>query len=918
MSQGDVRSLFGREAETAVLSSVLDRVKDRGGALLVRGEPGIGKSALLALARRRAGERGMRVLTCEGVTSETHLPFAGLHRLLRPILARVDDLPPPHRDAILAALGVVDAAAPDLFRIAFATLELLSGVATRTPVLLVVEDAHWLDRASWDVLAFVARRLDSDPVVLIAASRDGEGVDNSLDAARLPELRLEALDPDAAAALLDAEAPDLAPPVREQLLVEAAGNPLALVELPVAARRLAEGVAMPTWLPLTTRLEQAFASRAADLPAATRLLLLVAALDDGDALGEVLAAAGRIAGGDVGVADLTPAISARLIDVDLEETTVRFRHPLVRSAVHQTASISQRHEVQTALADFLVDQPDRRAWHRAASTIGPDEEVAAELENAAARAARRGAMAVAGAALERAAQLSGDSRQRGRRLVRAADVAFEVMGRHDSVFRLLRHVEPLGLDPGERTRLSWLREVVVEGSWSGAERVRAFVDIADRMRRDGDTDQALDALLTVALRCWWSNPDQETRGLVIAAAELIPVPEDDPRLVTVLAQAAPVERGAVVVERLRRLRPESGDPERDHLIGRAANAVGAFEEAERFLAASVEGLRAQGRLGLLAQALVSRAWAGVHLGSLDAALVAADEAHRLSAETAQPVWAAAAQLAQAIVAGRRGLTVTAETLAADGERTLMQIGANPMLAMVRLARGTAALGAGRHAYAYEQLQGIFDPSEMAYHAHLRSWAILDLAEAAAHSGHQETARAMLADLVPLVAATGSPQLRVSVACAAPMLADDEQAGPLYLAGLRADLASWPFFHARLLLAHGAYLRRRRKIADSRQPLRTARDMFDAIGAVPWGERARQELRASGEASRGRTLGTWDRLTPQESQIAQMAAVGMTNREIGEKLYLSHRTVSAHLYRIFPKLGITSRTELSRAAPVASR
>lgn len=902
--------LVGRDRELGVIGALLAGIRERGTALVIRGDAGIGKTALVAEASRHALGLGMRVLTTVGVRSETFLPFAGLHQLLRPLLPEPGTRSPRRHDAVLAALGVLDVPAPDLFRIALATLDMVTTDAATAPILLVADDLQWLDRSTCDVLAFVARRLGSDPVVLLATCRDADADGNPLGAAGLAELRLAPLDAAASTALLDAQDPDLDAAVRRRVLAEASGNPLALVELPLTAQHL-DAATLPTWLPLTTHLEQAFAVRVSGLPAVTRAVLLVVALDEGDVLAEILTAAEAIVGDEVTVQDLAPAVGARLIAVDTGQWTVRFPHPLIRSAIHQLASASQRQLAHAALAEALTGQPDRRVWHLAAATVGRDERVAAELEATAVRARRRGAIAVAADALERAARLGDDPARHGARLLRATEVAFE-LGRHDTVLRLLADIDPGALAPREQTRLSWLREVR-QGGWSGTDRVGAFVEVADRMRLAGDQDRALEALLAVAFRCWWSNPDRETRDLVVTSAELVAVPPEDARRLSVLALAAPVERGEVVLARLAGLRPGAVDPELDHLLGTAASAVGAFPLTAEFLATAVGGLRAQGRLTLLAQALASQAWAGVNLGSPGEALPAAEEAHRLSTETDQPLWAALAQLASSVLAGRRGDEDTAADLATRAERVLAPIGANPMLSLVALARGTAALGAGRHADAYKQLRRIFDRDGTAFHPLVRSWAVLDLVDAAVHSGRPDAARAAVADLEPLLAATGSPVLLVGLRCARPLVADDAEVA--FRAGLDTDLTPWPFHRARLLLANGAWLRRQRRATESRASLRAARDSFDTLGALPWGRRARQELNASGERSRRRAPGALDRLTPQELQIARLAATGLTNREIAERLYLSHRTVSTHLYRIFPKLGVTSRTELAAAVYV---
>ena len=351
---------------------------------------------------------------------------------------------PAHRAVLDTALGLADGAAPEHFRIAMAVLDLLCEVAAERPLLVIVEDAHWLDRPSSDVLAFVARRLESDPIVLLAAVRDGTW--SPLVDVGLPELRLGALDPDTAAALLDSSARQLTPTMRKRILREAAGNPLALIELPIAAARAEQGTPMPGLVPLTDRLEQAFAARVSDLPEETRLLLLTAALNDEERVSEVLAAGRIVRGGPMEVDLLDPAVEAAIVDLD--ERTVRFRHPLMRSAVGQAASVLQRRRVHEALADTLQAEPDRRVWHRAALIAGPQEDVAVELEKAGRRARRRGAVSVAATALRRAAELS-EPAQRARRLIAAAEAAFE-LGQTDIVAPLLREAEQFEPGPLER------------------------------------------------------------------------------------------------------------------------------------------------------------------------------------------------------------------------------------------------------------------------------------------------------------------------------------------------------------------------------------------------------------------------------------------------------------------------------------
>ena len=900
--------LLGRERELAAIDELLDHVDDQGGSLLVRGEAGLGKSALLDEAARRARDFGMTVLRTAGVPSERQMAFAGLHRLLQPDFARIADLPGPQRDALSSAFGLDNEAAPDLFLIALAALDLLAETAANNPLLLLVEDAHWLDAATSEALAFVARRLEAEPIVLLFALRDGYA--NRLEQARLPELRLRGLDEIDSERLLDSVSAGLAPETRRMLLEVAEGNPLALVELPRAVG--AEEVDLPSFmapLPLTERLERAFSERVSVLPGPTRSLLLVAALDEGGGLDEILAAATAIEGRPVTAGELTPAEAAGLVAV---ADGVRFRHPLVRAAVYGGALASSRQAAHAALADAHAADPDRGVWHRAASRAGPDDQVASELEAAAARATRRGAPAVSAAALERAAQMTAAPSRRGNLLVRAAETEFE-LGRSEVAHRLLEQARPLELGRHDRARLTFLLEASADDGWSGPARVASFAEIANEMTSVDEPELALKSLLTAAVGCWWGNPTQETRDLVVAAAERIPVPDDNPALLAVLACADPLKRGALVIDRISRMTPDpTADPSSMHLVGTAATAVLAFDLSLGFLNVAVDGLRVQGRLGLLAQALVSQSWAALHLGKESVAISAADEAARMARETGQARWAWAAQLAQATVLAERGNFDEADALVIEAEAALMPMGAQAMLALVQFARGRRAISHLGYSEGLNQLRRILDPSDVAFHPFVGAWALPDLVDAAAHSGRRDDAAMYLEQLESLATRTASPFLRAMVAFARPLVASDQDAEELFSTALGADLVNLPCYQSRLQLAYGVWLRRRRRVAQSRVPLRAARDSFDALAFHSLAESARSELRASGEASVRRSPDARDRLTPQELQIAQLAAAGLSNREIGEKLYLSHRTVGSHLYRMFPKLGITSRSQLARA------
>jgi ATP/maltotriose-dependent transcriptional regulator MalT len=437
--------------------------------------------------------------------------------------------------------------------------------------------------------------------------------------------------------------------------------------------------------------------------------------------------------------------------------------------------------------------------------------------------------------------------------------------------------------------------------------------MADKMRAEGDVQRGLQGLLTIAYRCWWSNPDEQTRARILAVVERFPVPETDARLIYVLALAGPVERGAIVVERVSRHwseLPRDIGPEAQ-LLGVACMAVGDFVHAELFMDSSIDYCRTHGMLGVLVTKLAMQAWIKIPRGDWKRALSMASEGARIADEIAQTNWSTIANLAVATVSAYRGDIAGAEALAAAGDQVLLPLGATSTLALLQCSRGAVALADGRHEEAYQHLRRIFDPADSAYHPHVRSWALVDLVEAAVHSGHGDEAAIFVKDLEKVAARSCSPLLQAGLEFARPVLSPDDHEAE-FRASLGAGLASWPFTRARLQHAYGLWLRRERRSADSRIPLRAARDAFDALGAVPWGERARQELRASGETSRRRTYDLSDALSPQELQIAQLAAAGLSNKEIGRQLFLSHRTISSHLYRIFPKLGITARSHLRAA------
>jgi DNA-binding CsgD family transcriptional regulator len=881
---------------------------------VISGEAGIGKSALLEHARARANDIGAQTLVTVGVEAEAEFGFAGIHQLFRPIIGHVELLPNPQRGALDAAFGARGDLEPDPFLVALAAHQLVCGAAAERPLALIVDDAQWLDRSTLGVLSFIARRLAGESAVLIAAVREGWA--NPFGEARLPNVRLERLDAEAAAEVLDHGAPDLHPVVRARVLAEAAGNPLALVELARALPSSADSCAPLPSTPstLTARLEQAFATRLDGLSEETFLMLLAAALDGRASLDEVTTAASQLRGEVTAISALDPAVEVDLVAI--VDAEVRFRHPLIRSAVRQAASPGRVLEMYGVLAEVVAD-PERRLWHRAMAALGCDEELAAALDAHAAVVRRRGAVAVAAVALERAAALTPEPVRKGERLVRAAEVAYE-LGLVETARSLLRQVDAVEVGSLELARSAWLRHMISGDVWVQSGAAKTFVAISNQMLSGGDADMALRSLVPIAHRCWWTRTRARTREYLVDTAESCGVPDDDPRMLAVIALAHPEVAGRKVLERVSRMRlGEVGDPISEMYLGIAAEKAGDFVTGERFLARAVERLLEQGRIGMLAQALVHHAWTATFVGDWAVAAAAGADGARFARDSRQPQYGLAGELVAALATAVHGAEQEVESMLAKPERTLLAMNGGPMLAPAHLARGAAALGDGRHDDAFRHLWPVFDKSNPAFHQFMRWPAILDLVEAGCHGENLGLVEQVMGDLEEIATQSSPPILCTGLACARPLVAVDGEAEQLFREALAQDWEGYPFLRARTLFSFGCWLRRGRRSAASRIPLRSAIDLFDALGANRWSARARQELRATGETVGQRTADARDRLSAQELQIAQLAAQGLSNREIGERLYLSHRTIGSHLYRIFPKLEITSRVQLRDALAMAT-
>ncbi|WP_406192907.1 AAA family ATPase [Kitasatospora sp. NBC_01560] len=929
MSEG-VADLVGRAAQTAVIDAALAALPGAGACLHLSGPAGIGKSAVLADARARARRRGLTVVEARGVEAVRGLAFSALHELLRPVLPYADRLPAAQRDALLEALGAGRAVhPPDRYRVGLAALELLAESAAVAPVLVAVDDLQWVDAASLDVIAFVARRLASEPLVLLAATRSTDDTTAAADrpgpgvlGERARSLPLGPLAEADAATLLATHAAHLGRPQRRLVLDLAQGNPLALIELPTALPAAAEAGALlqpstatttaTTPVPLTDRLQQTFAARLDDCAPPTRTLLLLAALQDTDDLAPAHALVVRLLGAEAAGRALAQARDTALAEPDRTDGPagqLRLRHPLVRSAVIRAAAPAELAAAHLALAAHL-DDPDRAVWHRAAARTEPDGAIADDLDTAAAHAAARGATALALACLHRAAGLSPEPAAAAHRLLRAAEYAFE-LGHPGTVRQLTGRLRALPAGSVDTGRLAALESAFDDGVPDGQPLVRELTRAADDATAGGDPALASHLLIRAARATYWgAYRDPDLAPALRTAADRTGLPAGDARMLLIDAFVDPFTRAPAIIAELDR--PEPRDPVDIGLLAQAAFVAGAFDHTVRLTALAADALREQGSLAALAQVQVLRSYAALYLGQWQICYTAADEAHRYATETGQRTWAACAQLGKANLAAVRGRQRLAARLIADVREAAAATGNVAVVNGIQLNRGLAALGQGDPATAFAELSRMVDPADRAYQSPQCTWALDYYAEAAALTGRHQQAREVLARIEDLTAGTPAPGVRRALALADALLADDQRAEQAFAAAHRHTADASPWYRARLDLAHGSWLRRRHRTTRAREHLQSAQSVFDALDAPAWGARTADELRAAGQTVQRHRPDAWARLSPQELEIARLAGQGLSNREIGERLFLSHRTVGSHLYRMFPKLGIRSRSQLALA------
>lgn len=906
--------LIGREAETQRIAALLSEAqRGRSRALLVQGEAGIGKSSLLRYAEAQAG--GMIVLRARGVESESELAFAALGDLFRPVLEHLIQLPEPQAAALAGALGLTPPVAGDRFTICAGTLNLLAAVAEVAPVLGVVDDAQWLDTSSAEALLFAARRLDSEGVALLLAVREGEA--GAFSASGLDHLVVAGLSHEHARELLSRRLKhEPAPEVAERLVRGTQGNPLALVEIPalLSETQLAGSEPMEEPLPAAPAVERAFLRQIEALEEEARGALLVAAASESGRLDLIEGALGVLG---LDPKALEPAEEAGLVSV--ERDVLEFRHPLLRAAVYHSATSAARRETHDALAKTAAgERPDRRAWHLAAAAAELDDEVASALEQAALEARERGGHAEAALALERAARLSADEGEQARRLVEAADDT-RIAGRADRALELLERALVTTREPRARARVQHLRGAVE--MWSGApmDAHRLLVEEGSRVG-DLDPGKAARMLTDAAWACLMGGDIRaglETAERAQSAAEKASS--------TTQIHAAGVLGVALLLRGrsreafplLERFQPllESTDFGRVRQLVTPAQVLTWIEEydlARRLFTQMIDAARRQSALGYLPYPLAGLSELDFRTGNWAAAYANAAEAIRIAEETGQHVTHAFSLVCLARVEAAQGREGDCRAhIVRAREIAPVEIGAIVAYAISTL--GFLELGLSRSKEATTHIaplarqvrkRGLGEPAVV-------QWAP-DLIEAFTRTGRTEDATRELEVFARHAEETQRNWALAGAARCRGLLASDEEFEESFVQAIELHARTpTPFEHARTELCFGERLRRSRRRTDARKPLRSALETFERLGADPWAERARIELAASGETARRRDRSASNQLTPHELQVALVVGEGATNREAGAALFLSPKTIEAHLGRIYQKLNVRSRNELAR-------
>jgi DNA-binding CsgD family transcriptional regulator len=903
--------LHGRESEQAAIGALLsDARAGAGGSLVLLGEPGAGKSVLLADAARATHD--MTVLRTAGIESEAPLAFAALHRLLRPLMRLVDRLPEPQAHALRVAFGQEVGGGSDRFLVFLGALSLLAEAAEERPVLAVVDDAHWLDEASAAALLFIGRRVQVEAVAMLFAARENDV--RTFESADLPSLRLRGLGLDAVSALLGEHSrTEVSAEVSAQLLASTGGNPLALVELPevLSAEQLRGDAPLPGRLPVTAGVERVFLDRARRLSPEAQRFLLVAAADDSTRVATVLQAAGRM-----GVARdvLTEVERSGLVSVVDEHLVMR--HPLVRSALYTAATTADRRAAHAALAQTLSreEDADRRAWHRSAAAIEPDEAVVDDLVDAAQRAQRRGGHEAAAAAWERAAELTTGEEARGERLYHAARAAW-LAGRPRRARELADAARASARDPLLLADIVRLRARVEWNTGSVRLGHRMILEAAREVAPHDAVRAREMATFGMAIAAFGGDSGVGIDPVAFAAPPPAAAPARDRCFAELLlglhhVVAGDWPRAGQLLRQAFTTALELGEEDQDLLpnLGIAALHMGDQDLSEHYHDRLLTRARSSGAVVMVLYSLTRLVFSDLPEGQWSTAIGRATEALTLGEETRQPVLAGMPRAWLLLVAALRGED-SFDARAADLEQVTNahSMGILDVLLrdVTRWAKGVQSMT--RPASAFHHLAQIS-------HDIIKRMAAIDRLESAVRAEQPEAAALWIEDLDVFADGTGQVWAAAAAEHGRALLADDQGAETHFKRAL--DLHSninRPFDRARTELAYGEHLRRARRRIDAREQLRSALETFQDLQARPWAERASQELRASGETARKRDVSTTAALTPQELQVAQLVRQGMSNRDVASQLFVSPRTVDFHLRNVFAKTGVTSRVELAALA-----
>lgn len=882
----------------------------------MHGEAGIGKTALLDYVAQHA--MGCRIANATGVQAEMELPFAGLHQLCAPRLDRVERLPAPQRDALGTVFGITTGAAPDRFLIGLAVLGLLSDAAEDQPLLCLVDDYQWLDRATAQILTFVARRLGTESLGLVLATRDpGE------ELVGLPTLAVKGLSDAEARALLDsALTASLDRRVRDQIIAETRGNPLALLELPRGhtASELAGGFAVPAAADPTSSIEGSFRRRHDALPAATRRLVLVAAADPTGDPSLVWRAAGRL---DIGTDAAAPAVADGLVELG---GRIRFRHPLARSATYWSASVEERRQAHFALAEETDPDldPDRRSWHLAQAAPGPDDEVADELEHSANRARARGGSAAAAAFLERAATLTLDPKRRAERALAAAFAEFQA-GAYDAALDLLAMANSGPLDAHHRARVDLVRAQLAFVLSRGGDAPLLLLKAAKRLEAV-DPGLARDTYLDAFTAASFAGRAASRGGSVVdvaRAAIAAPLPKQEAQATDhLLAGLAGnyLNGYAAGVPGLRSALAEFGTGQSpDHelrwlwVMTSAALHLWDDEHWSRLSGRYLELARSSGALSELPLALSTCAMMLLFAGELDAAAALVDEQQVVTEATGSQLASYSGMCLEAM-RGRQGQS---EALIEATHRDAPGTGEGISVAVAEWTRAVLHNGLGNYPEAMAAAEKALHQQEYPQlrYPGVANWAAVELIEAAIHCGEERVAVEATEWITEATAASGTDWARGVDARSRALVARGQSAEGLFRESLRfLEATRVRSEQARSYLLYGEWLRRQRRRTEARDQLRIAHTMLESMGMAAFADRARHELLATGETARSRSLPTSNDLTSQEALIARLARDGMTNPEIASRLFISARTVQYHLRKVFAKLDITSRSQLDRVLP----